>query len=47
MDNGFWWGNLREDVHLEDPGVEWKIIVNWILKTWDGGRAGAGSKWLG
>jgi hypothetical protein len=19
----FWWGNLREEDHLEDPGVRW------------------------
>jgi hypothetical protein len=23
---GFWWGNLRERVHLEDPDVDGKII---------------------
>jgi len=22
----FWWGNLRERDHLEDPGVGWRII---------------------
>jgi hypothetical protein len=24
---GFWWGELREDDHLRDPGVEWRIIL--------------------
>jgi hypothetical protein len=24
---GFWWGNLRERDHLEDPGVNWRIIL--------------------
>jgi len=21
---GFWWGNLREGEHLEDPGSRWE-----------------------
>ena len=21
---GFWWGNLREKDHLEDPGIDWR-----------------------
>jgi hypothetical protein len=24
---GFWWGNLRERDHLEDPSVEGRIIL--------------------
>jgi hypothetical protein len=36
---GFWWENLREEDHLEDPGVDGKIIVKWIMEKWNGGRA--------
>jgi hypothetical protein len=37
---GFWWGNLRERDHLEDPTVDERIIVRWIFRKWDwgGGR---------
>jgi len=24
---GFWWGNLRERDHLEDPGVDGRMII--------------------
>jgi hypothetical protein len=34
---GFWWGNLRRRNPLEDLGVDRKIILKWIFKTWDGG----------
>ena len=29
-------GNLRERDHLEDPGIDWKIILRWVFKKWDG-----------
>jgi hypothetical protein len=32
---GLWWGNLREIEHLEDPGVDGRIILGWIFRKWD------------
>jgi hypothetical protein len=34
---GFWWGDLREGVSLEDPGLDWRVILKWIFKKCDGG----------
>jgi hypothetical protein len=42
---GFWWGNLREREHLEDPGVDGRIILRWIIKKWDVG-VWTRSSWL-
>jgi hypothetical protein len=35
---GFWWGNLRERYHLEDPGVDGRIILRRIFRKWDVGH---------
>jgi hypothetical protein len=35
MHTGFWWGNLRERDHLEDPCVDGRIILRWIFRKWD------------
>jgi hypothetical protein len=32
----FWWGNLRERSHLEDPRVDWRIILKCTFEKWDG-----------
>jgi len=34
---GFWWGNLREQDHFEDPGTDGKKILRWIFRKWDVG----------
>ena len=28
----FWWGNLGERHHLEELGVDGRIILKWIFK---------------
>jgi hypothetical protein len=42
---GFWFENLWERDHLEDPDVDGRIILRWILKPWDVG-VWTGSSWL-
>jgi hypothetical protein len=30
----FWWGNLTERDHLEEPGVDGRITLGWIFRKW-------------
>ena len=32
MYTGFWWGHLRLRDHLEDPGIDGRIILRWIFR---------------
>jgi hypothetical protein len=36
---------LKERDHLEDPGIDGRIIFRWIFRKWDVG-AWTGSSWL-
>jgi hypothetical protein len=45
MYTGFWYGNLREGEHLEDPSVDGKVILRWIFSKWDVG-IWTGLSWL-
>jgi hypothetical protein len=42
---GFWKGNLKESDHVEDQGVDGRIILSWIFRKWDVGEW-TGSRWL-
>jgi len=33
MYTGFWWGNLRERDHLEDQGIDVRIILRWVFRN--------------
>jgi hypothetical protein len=41
-----WEENMREGGRFDDPGVDERIIVQWIFKKWDGEGARTGLIWL-
>jgi hypothetical protein len=41
---GFWWGNLSERNHLENLGVDGRIILRWMFRKLD--EIWTGSRWL-
>jgi hypothetical protein len=43
---GLWWENLRERDHLEDPGIDGRIVLKWIFRKWDEWKW-TGLIWLG
>ena len=42
MHTEFRWGNVRERDHSEDLGLDGKVILKWIFKTWGEG----GMDWI-
>jgi hypothetical protein len=42
---GYWYGNLWERDHLEELGVDGRIILRSIFRKWDVG-VWTGSSWL-
>jgi hypothetical protein len=45
MRRGFWWGDLEERNHLENLGIDGRIILKWIFKR-GVRRAWTGLVWL-
>jgi hypothetical protein len=33
----FWWGDQREGDHLQDPGIDGRILLILIFRKWDVG----------
>jgi len=31
-----WWENVTERDHLENSGIDGRIILRWIIRKWDG-----------
>jgi hypothetical protein len=36
MHTVFWCGILRETGYFEESGVDWRIILRWVFRKWDG-----------
>jgi hypothetical protein len=36
LHTGFYFGNVRKEDHLKDPGVNGRITLKFILKKWYG-----------
>ena len=45
MYTGFCWGNLSEPDHLDDPGIDGRVILKRVFRKWNVG-AWTGSIWL-
>jgi hypothetical protein len=41
----FCWGILKEKGHLQDPCIDWRMILKWTVKKGDW-RVGTGFIWL-
>ena len=35
MNTGSWWQDMRVRNHLENMGLNGRIILKWIFKNWD------------
>jgi hypothetical protein len=45
MHRRFWWGDLKDRDHLENLGVDVRIILRWMTKQWNG-EASIGLIWM-
>jgi hypothetical protein len=45
MHTNFWFKTIKGRDYLEDPGIGWRIMLEWILAT-QGGKLWTGFIWL-